>query len=77
MLPGQKIQKLQFCAICSKYGIQEPGALKLLDAFHKSGVVLNFSSSSSQELRDTVFVRPQVGDASQLECPDTGKNDRG
>lgn len=60
LLPGQKISKLQFCATCSKYGIQEPAALKLLEAFHRSGVVLNFSISSSQELRDTVFVKPQV-----------------
>lgn len=59
LLPGQKISKLEFCALCSKHGMQEAGALSLLEVLHKAGVVLNFSQSSSQQLRSTVFVKPQ------------------
>jgi len=58
-LPGQKLSRLQFCAIASKHGMHELAALQLLEALHKSGVILNFSTSSSQDLRDTVFIKPQ------------------
>lgn len=59
MNPGQKLTRLEFCAICGKHGLQEPAALEILEILHKAGVVLNFAKSSSEQLRDTVFIKPQ------------------
>jgi hypothetical protein len=39
---------------------QEAAAFKLLEAFHKSGIVFHFGTSSSAQLKDTVFIKPQV-----------------
>ena len=35
-------------------------AMRMLDAFHDSGVVLHFGTASSSKLRETVFIKPRV-----------------
>ena len=57
--PGQKLSVLEFCTLCAKHGLQEPAALALLQHMHKAGIVLHFASSSSQQLKETVFIKPQ------------------
>ena len=57
--PGQKLSVLEFCTLCAKHGLQEPAALALLQHMHKAGIVLHFASSSSQQLKEVVFIKPQ------------------
>jgi len=58
-LPNQKMSVREFCGLCSRFGVHEADALTLLAAFHESSIVLNFSTSSSAQLRDTVFIKPK------------------
>eukprot|EP00960_Hanusia_phi_P035820 751960-Hanusia_phi.AAC.6 len=55
----QKISRLDFCRICNKYGFREQESLLLLESFHQSGIVLNFSNTSNTALKETVFIKPQ------------------
>lgn len=58
-MTAQKLTVLEFVGVCSKYGVAEADAKNLLLSFHKSSVVFHFASSSSAQLRDTVFIKPK------------------
>jgi internalin A len=59
-LPAQKIPVAEFAALCRRHGISDAQAMRMLDAFHDSGIVLHFGTASSSKLRETVFIKPRV-----------------
>ena len=59
-LPVQKIPVAEFAALCRRHGISDAQAMRMLDAFHDSGIVLHFGTASSSKLRETVFIKPRV-----------------
>ncbi|KAJ1487419.1 hypothetical protein T484DRAFT_2227303 [Baffinella frigidus] len=55
----QKIPVAEFVALCRRHGLSDAQAMRMLDAFHDSGVVLHFGTASSSKLRETVFIKPR------------------